>query len=110
MEVDHPPKAIKKLKNSKLRKRMQTLSNLSPLAPPSGDQARAPANPLKQQILALRAQLNFYFGDSNLAKDKFLRTQLQKSPLVPLDLLKSFNRVREILAPLSPAQQQECLI
>ena len=73
MEVDNPPKAPqrKKLNHSKLRKRMHPLSNLTPIAPP--DASQAPVNPLKQPILELRAQLNFYFGDSNLSKDKFLR-------------------------------------
>lgn len=32
----------------------------------------------KVLIITLRDQLNFYLGDSNLSKDKFLQEQLQK--------------------------------
>lgn len=32
----------------------------------------------KKMILSLRDLLNFYFGDSNLSKDKFLKEILKK--------------------------------
>ena len=46
----------------------------------------------------LRDQLNFYLGDSNVAKDKFLRQKLLESTQLPLTLFLTFNRVRNHLA------------
>ena len=46
----------------------------------------------------LRDQINFYLGDSNLSKDKFLRLKLQESTQLPLSLFLTFNRVKNILA------------
>jgi La-related protein 7 len=51
----------------------------------------------KVKVLELRDQLDFYFGDSNLSKDKFLRAKLQDSTLVPLDIFLEFNKVKSIL-------------
>ena len=48
-------------------------------------------------MLELRDQINFYFGDSNLAKDKFLREKLRESTQVPLSLFFEFNRVKAIV-------------
>ena len=48
--------------------------------------------------MMLRDQLNFYLGDSNLSKDKFLRQKLQESTQLPLSLFLTFNRVKNILA------------
>jgi hypothetical protein len=44
-------------------------------------------------------QLEFYFSDSNLPKDKFLRAQAEAHPdgLVDLSLLLSFSRMRALL-------------
>jgi hypothetical protein len=60
---------------------------------------------LKQRVLQLRDQLNFYFGDSNLIKDKFLQTELKKSPLVSLDIFTKFNRVQALFQGLDTQQQ-----
>jgi len=58
----------------------------------------------------LRDQLNFYFSDSNLVKDKFLSSELKKSPLVPLDLFCNFNRVKDILKGMDASQQLQMMI
>ncbi|KAJ3696428.1 hypothetical protein LUZ61_000133 [Rhynchospora tenuis] len=44
-------------------------------------------------------QVEFYFSDSNLPRDKFLRTAVKESPdgLVSLALICSFGRMRQIL-------------
>lgn len=48
---------------------------------------------LEQKI---RKQIEFYFGDHNLPRDKFLQAELGKSPegWIPLSLLTSFNRLK----------------
>ena len=51
----------------------------------------------------MRDQLNFYFGDSNLAKDKFLQEQLKRSPLVSLDIFGKFNRIKDIFRGMDVA-------
>ena len=48
-------------------------------------------------VLQLRDQLNFYFGDSNLRQDKFLREKLKESSQVPLSLFLGFNRIKSIV-------------
>ena len=46
----------------------------------------------------LKAQLEFYFSDSNLWKDKFLRQEIAKSPerYVSLSVIAAFKRVKEL--------------
>lgn len=46
----------------------------------------------------MRDQLNFYLGESNLVRDKFLRQKLLESHLLPLTLFLNFNRVKDSLA------------
>ena len=41
--------------------------------------------------------MNFYFGDSNLVRDKFLQEKLKQSSQVPLATFLDFNRVKSIL-------------
>lgn len=48
----------------------------------------------KLMIYALRDQLDFYFGDSNLRKDKFLARKLIKDSLYPLKNMLDFNRIK----------------
>ena len=47
-------------------------------------------------VLQLRDQLNFYFGDSNLRQDKYLRDKLATSTQLPISLFLGFNRVKSI--------------
>ena len=45
-------------------------------------------------------QMSFYLSDANLAKSKFLQTELSKSvdpPWIPLDVFMKFNKLRGIL-------------
>ena len=51
-----------------------------------------------QTLNKLAAQLKFYFSDSNLWKDKFLRQQIAESPTgyVAISVLASFNRVQSL--------------
>ena len=51
----------------------------------------------KLMVLQLRDQLNFYFGDSNLRQDTFLRNKLRENTQVPLSLFLDFNRVKSIV-------------
>ncbi|GAV04147.1 hypothetical protein RvY_14470-2 [Ramazzottius varieornatus] len=46
----------------------------------------------------VRQQLEFYFGDANLGKDRFLQEKIQQSEdgFVPLDILLTFNKLREL--------------
>ena len=54
------------------------------------------ANQQKVAIMQLRDQLNFYLGDSNLVKDKFLRQKLSESTQLPITTFLAFNRVKAI--------------
>jgi hypothetical protein len=44
----------------------------------------------------LRRQLEFYMGDSNLMRDKFLQEKLKENPNVPFKLFYTFNKVKKI--------------
>ncbi|EDS44904.1 lupus la ribonucleoprotein [Culex quinquefasciatus] len=63
-------------------------------APESTDEATTtPANVSKLEGSIIR-QLEYYFGDANLARDKFLLEQISKEEgWVPLDVLLTFKRL-----------------
>ena len=48
----------------------------------------------------IRNQLEFYFGDSNLFKDKFLRELIQKNQkgYVDITIFLNFNKIKEIVS------------
>ena len=103
---------------NKLQKRMEPSSNLTKeysvekfknQMGKAGASGPAPDNNLQQtkqiqhtnqqkiKVLQLRDQLNFYFGDSNLRQDKFLRDKLKENSQLPLSLFLGFNRVKSIV-------------
>ncbi|KAF4533252.1 hypothetical protein B566_EDAN005168 [Ephemera danica] len=41
-------------------------------------------------------QLEFYLGDANLSKDRYLSQTIRKNPEIPVDLFLSFNKIRSI--------------
>ncbi|XP_061390120.1 la-related protein 7 [Musca vetustissima] len=68
----------------------------------------------KHYFNAIRAQMEFYFGDANLSKDRFLRQLIEKDPFVPLETFLTFNkmkaltsRVEDIAKSLSNSQLLE---
>ena len=64
---------------------------------------------LELTVLQVRDQLNFYLGDSNLAKDKFLRQKLSESSQLPLSLFLTFNRVKSLLKSEGEIKKQSVL-
>ncbi len=52
-----------------------------------------------EQILIqkLRNQLEFYMGDPNLAKDRYLQSLLQKTTLVDITEFLEFNRIKMLM-------------
>ena len=58
----------------------------------------------------MRDQLNFYLGDSNLAKDKFLRQKLSLDTQLPLSVFLTFNRVKELLKMEESEDSKEGLL
>ncbi|EDW08050.1 la-related protein 7 [Drosophila mojavensis] len=45
---------------------------------------------------AIRGQMEFYFGDANLSKDRFLRRYIEKDPYVPLEIFLTFNKIKTL--------------
>ncbi|TDG38952.1 hypothetical protein AWZ03_014623 [Drosophila navojoa] len=45
---------------------------------------------------AIRGQMEFYFGDANLSKDRFLRRFIEKDPYVPLEIFLTFNKIKTL--------------
>lgn len=74
---------------------------------PQNDSAISPEEPSrtyssgmsKKTALQLRGQIEFYLGDANLVKDKFLQSKLAKTKrrFLNLRLFLSFNKIKEIL-------------
>ena len=67
------------------------MSSVNPLA-------RAQPSSRDDPSQALRTQCEFYFGDTNLAKDGFLRQKIEESKdgFVLISVLLTFNRLRSI--------------
>merc|ERR1711871_931729 len=66
---------------------------------------------------AVRQQVEYYFSDANLVKDKWLVSQMDAEGWIDLALLATFNRVRalstsmeEIYHALSLSQQLELAV
>ncbi|XP_067635275.1 la-related protein 7-like [Eurosta solidaginis] len=45
---------------------------------------------------AIREQMEFYFGDANLARDQFLRKLIDRDPYVPLEKFLKFNKIKAL--------------
>lgn len=67
-----------------------------------------PPLPLTNPTHLLYPQIDFYFSDSNLPRDGFLKTQVEKDPdgFVDIALLCSFTRVALLLNPNVAYQQR----
>lgn len=54
----------------------------------------------QDDLTALRRQLEYYFSDSNLPRDKFLRAKTEENEqgYVPISVLLSFNRLKSLNA------------
>lgn len=57
----------------------------------------------KKIIAQLQEQVEFYFGDSNLQKDRFMKQEISKHPegYVPIPTIASFNRMKQITDDLN---------
>ncbi|KAH8327444.1 la-related protein 7 [Drosophila kikkawai] len=45
---------------------------------------------------SIRSQMEFYFGDANLSKDRFLRRYVDQDPYVPLEVFLTFNKIKTL--------------
>ena len=59
----------------------------------------------------VKLQIEFYFSDSNLPRDKFLRETVSADPdgFVDIALIITFSRLRYLLHPLGGLQQEEII-
>ncbi|KAL8571345.1 hypothetical protein ACOMHN_064478 [Nucella lapillus] len=60
----------------------------------------------KKILQQLKSQMDFYFGDSNLSKDRFMKQKIDKDPegYVPLSVFMNFSKIKEV------ATSQEMLV
>nr|CAD7408412.1 unnamed protein product [Timema cristinae] len=54
----------------------------------------------KQLYQDLRAQMEFYFSDSNLTKDRFMGQLLQNSPEIDIAVFLEFNKIRKMTSKM----------
>lgn len=69
--------------------------------PETKEQSEEPAKETAENVSKLDAsiirQLEYYFGDANLARDKFLQEQISKDEgWVPVDVLLTFKRLKSL--------------
>ncbi|XP_026733261.1 la-related protein 7-like isoform X1 [Trichoplusia ni] len=50
----------------------------------------------KQLYENILKQMEFYFSDANLTKDRFLADLVKRNPYVPLDMFLKFNKIRTL--------------
>lgn len=50
----------------------------------------------KQLYENILKQMEFYFSDANLTKDRFLGDLVKTNPYVPLDVFLKFNKIRSM--------------
>ena len=77
---------------------------------PGAGRAAAPFKPLDDDAKSkVKAQIEFYFSDSNLPRDKFLRETVEADPegFVDIGLLVTFSRMRALLAPFGGSHNEE---
>ncbi|ALC49164.1 CG42569 [Drosophila busckii] len=77
----------------------ENVSELEPRRYEGGDNGNisSPGRRRKRHLYnAIRAQMEFYFGDANLSKDRFLRRHVEQDPFVPLDIFLNFNKIKTL--------------
>nr|XP_019526208.2 la-related protein 7-like [Aedes albopictus] len=50
----------------------------------------------KQKYNAIRSQMEFYFSDANLTKDRYLGQRIKDDPFIPLEEFLKFNRIKPL--------------
>lgn len=50
----------------------------------------------KQKYNAIRSQMEFYFSDANLTKDRYLGQRIKEDPFIPLEEFLKFNRIKQL--------------
>ncbi|XP_055594843.1 la-related protein 7 [Uranotaenia lowii] len=50
----------------------------------------------KHKFNAIRSQMEFYFSDANLCKDRYLGQKIREDPFVPLEEFLKFNRIKHL--------------
>ncbi|KZS97079.1 La-domain-containing protein, partial [Sistotremastrum niveocremeum HHB9708] len=61
--------------------------------------------PLDENRRALLGQIEYYFGDENVARDTYLREQMDSQGWVPIGILANFNRVRSLTSGTASASE-----
>lgn len=66
------------------------------------DQPKKRVRHRKSQIYTnIRKQMEFYFSDANLSKDRFLSELIKSEPYVPLEIFLKFNKLRSMTQDLT---------
>ncbi|XP_065094031.1 la-related protein 7 [Ochlerotatus camptorhynchus] len=60
---------------------------------PPGKQGR---HRKKQKYNAIRSQMEFYFSNANLTKDRYLGQRIKSDPFIPLEEFLKFNRIKQL--------------
>uniref|UniRef100_A0A6V7L5J3 La-related protein 7 n=1 Tax=Bracon brevicornis TaxID=1563983 RepID=A0A6V7L5J3_9HYME len=61
-----------------------------------GPRYKKPRQRKKTLHAAILKQMEFYFGDANLSKDRFINNLIQNDPWVNLDVFLKFNKIRAL--------------
>uniref|UniRef100_A0A034VA57 La-related protein 7 n=1 Tax=Bactrocera dorsalis TaxID=27457 RepID=A0A034VA57_BACDO len=83
----------------KNKKKTHKKHSKPPVAEAAGDHTGVQKSHRKRKrhhFNAIRAQMEFYFGDANLSKDRYLKQLMDKDPYVPLDIFLTFNKMKAL--------------
>lgn len=61
-------------------------------------QWKAPRQRKRFKLNNIRKQIEFYFSDANLSKNRFMKTLIDQSGYVLLNVIMTFNRLKEMKA------------
>lgn len=74
----------------------QTVSEKVGLDPKTISPEKKGRHRKKHKYNAIRGQMEFYFSDANLSKDRYLGQCIKVDPFIPLDEFLKFNRIKKL--------------
>ncbi|XP_067639755.1 la-related protein 7 [Eurosta solidaginis] len=86
---------VKTISRNKLRKK-QKKQVAAEAAGDISDGAKKHRKRKRHHYNAIRALMEFYFGDANLTKDRYLKQLIDKDPYVPLEEFLKFNKLKAL--------------
>ncbi|CAL7952130.1 unnamed protein product [Xylocopa violacea] len=76
-------------------------AEIEPVNEDTGISRRKPRLRKKALHAAIVKQMEFYFSDANLSKDRFLSNLIKQNPYIDLNIFLTFNRMKELTTDIN---------